>query len=95
MRMISVWWRTSLPGSMSTEIVPGEELTLNHAVAAYYQASGLHTAVRPIHRLDKDTTGPVLYAKNEYAQLKLDEDMREKKSPVSMRPSFKDRCRMD
>ncbi|MEK3731420.1 RluA family pseudouridine synthase [Paenibacillus sp. FSL M8-0334] len=57
----------------------GEELTLNHAVAAYYQASGLHTAVRPIHRLDKDTTGPVLYAKNEYAQLKLDEDMREKK----------------
>lgn len=57
----------------------GEELTLNHAVAAYYQALGLHTAVRHIHRLDKDTTGPVLYAKNEFAQLKLDEAMREKK----------------
>ena len=55
------------------------ETTLNHVVAAYYEAEGIHTAVRHIHRLDKDTTGPVLYAKNEYAQLKLDEDMREKK----------------
>ncbi|GAA0851543.1 RluA family pseudouridine synthase [Bifidobacterium pullorum subsp. gallinarum] len=56
-----------------------EETTLNHVVAAYYEAEGIHTAVRHIHRLDKDTTGPVLYAKNEYAQLKLDEAMREKK----------------
>lgn len=55
------------------------ETTLNHVVAAYYEAEGIHTAVRHIHRLDKDTTGPVLYAKNEYAQLKLDEAMREKK----------------
>lgn len=56
----------------------GHEITLNHAVAAYYEASGVEAAVRHIHRLDKDTTGPVLYAKNEYAQLKLDEAMREK-----------------
>lgn len=56
----------------------GTEATLNHAVAAYYEASGVETAVRHIHRLDKDTTGPVLYAKNEYAQLKLDEAMRQK-----------------
>lgn len=55
------------------------ETTLNHVVAAYYEAEGIHAAVRHIHRLDKDTTGPVLYAKNEYAQLKLDEAMREKK----------------
>ncbi|WP_054956389.1 RluA family pseudouridine synthase [Paenibacillus dakarensis] len=57
----------------------GTEITLNHAVAAYYESSGIEAAVRHIHRLDKDTTGPVLYAKNEYAQLKLDEAMREKK----------------
>lgn len=56
----------------------GHEITLNHAVAAYYEASGVEAAVRHIHRLDKDTTGPVLYAKNEYAQLKLDEAMRQK-----------------
>lgn len=56
----------------------GDDVTLNHAVAAYYEASGVETAVRHIHRLDKDTTGPVLYAKNEFAQLKLDEAMRQK-----------------
>nr|WP_211184450.1 RluA family pseudouridine synthase [Paenibacillus lemnae] len=54
------------------------ELTLNHAVAAYYESTGVQSAVRHVHRLDKDTTGPVLYAKNEYAQLKLDEAMRHK-----------------
>lgn len=54
------------------------EVTLNHVVAAYYEAAGEAIAVRHIHRLDKDTTGPVLYAKNEYAQLKLDEAMRQK-----------------
>lgn len=56
----------------------GNEITLDHVVAAHYAASGGGVAVRHIHRLDKDTTGPVLYAKNEYAQLVLDEDMRAK-----------------
>ncbi|KWX77783.1 RluA family pseudouridine synthase [Paenibacillus jilunlii] len=56
----------------------GTEVTLDHVVAAHFAASGGGIAVRHIHRLDKDTTGPVLYAKNEYAQLALDEDMRAK-----------------
>lgn len=56
----------------------GVGVTLDHLVAAHYAASGGGVAVRHIHRLDKDTTGPVLYAKNEFAQLALDEDMREK-----------------
>lgn len=56
----------------------GREVTLDHIVAAHYAASGGGVAVRHIHRLDKDTTGPVLYAKNEYAQLVFDEDMRAK-----------------
>ncbi|WP_249900327.1 RluA family pseudouridine synthase [Paenibacillus sp. PK3_47] len=56
----------------------GREVTLDHIVAGHYAASGGGIAVRHIHRLDKDTTGPVLYAKNEYAQLVLDEDMRAK-----------------
>lgn len=54
------------------------EATLDHLVAAHYAASGGGVAVRHIHRLDKDTTGPVLYAKNEFAQLALDEAMRDK-----------------
>ncbi|MGW8959518.1 RluA family pseudouridine synthase [Paenibacillus sp. NPDC055715] len=53
-------------------------LTLDHAVASYYEMNGIHAAVRHVHRLDTDTTGPVLYAKNEFALLKLDEQMRAK-----------------
>ncbi|KZE67623.1 RNA pseudouridine synthase [Paenibacillus jamilae] len=53
-------------------------LTLDHAVASYYEINDIHTAVRHVHRLDVDTTGPVLYAKNEFALLKLDEQMRAK-----------------
>ncbi|OMF90632.1 RluA family pseudouridine synthase [Paenibacillus sp. FSL R7-0273] len=56
----------------------GSDTTLDHLVAGHYAASGGGIPVRHIHRLDKDTTGPVLYAKNEYAQLVLDEDMRSK-----------------
>ncbi|AWB47018.1 RluA family pseudouridine synthase [Paenibacillus sp. CAA11] len=58
----------------------GEERkpTLAHAVAAHYAASGEQAAVRHIHRLDEYTSGPVLYAKNEFAQLKLDSAMARK-----------------
>ncbi|MDP4095673.1 RluA family pseudouridine synthase [Paenibacillus sp. P96] len=56
----------------------GGPITLNHAVAAYYEMNSIETAVRHVHRLDNDTTGAVLYAKNEFALLKLDEQMRTK-----------------
>ncbi|WP_410514301.1 RluA family pseudouridine synthase [Paenibacillus sp. BR2-3] len=56
----------------------GIGVTLDHVVAAHYASAGESVAVRHIHRLDKDTTGPVLYAKNEFAQLVLDEEMRAK-----------------
>ncbi|MBB3131808.1 23S rRNA pseudouridine1911/1915/1917 synthase [Paenibacillus rhizosphaerae] len=51
------------------------ETTLDHAVAAHYQMQGEEIAVRHIHRLDQHTTGPVLYAKNDWAQLVLDKEM--------------------
>ncbi|MNS22118.1 Ribosomal large subunit pseudouridine synthase D [compost metagenome] len=53
--------------------------TLAHVVAAHYMSQGEQVAVRHIHRLDEFTSGPVLYAKNEYAQLILDEAMSVKK----------------
>lgn len=56
----------------------GVGITLDHLVAAHYEFTGEEVAVRHIHRLDKDTTGPVMYAKNEFAQLVLDEAMRDK-----------------
>ncbi len=57
----------------------GQRDTLAHAVAAYYDTTGQACRVRHIHRLDKETTGPVLYAKNELAHYVFDKAMREKK----------------
>jgi 23S rRNA pseudouridine1911/1915/1917 synthase len=58
--------------------VQGQRGTLAHAVAAYYEATGQQCRIRHIHRLDKETTGPVLYAKNELAHYVFDKAMREK-----------------
>ncbi|SHN83096.1 23S rRNA pseudouridine1911/1915/1917 synthase [Paenibacillus sp. ov031] len=55
-----------------------QAITLDHAVASYYEMNGIQTNVRHVHRLDEDTTGPVLYAKNAFALAKLDEAMRRK-----------------
>lgn len=57
---------------------PEHTNTLANALAGYYQLSGQACRIRHIHRLDEDTTGPVLYAKNELSQLRFDEDMRAK-----------------
>lgn len=64
------------------EIYPGQQEqqdTLANYVSAYYEASGQACRIRHIHRLDKETTGPVLYAKNKLAHYIFDRDMREKK----------------
>ncbi|UJF32014.1 RluA family pseudouridine synthase [Paenibacillus hexagrammi] len=57
----------------------GQKGSLAAAVAHYYASSGQAHAIRHIHRLDKETTGAVLYAKNEWAHVLLDEAMREKR----------------
>jgi 23S rRNA pseudouridine1911/1915/1917 synthase len=56
----------------------GQRGTLANAVAAYYMAAGIAASVRHIHRLDEHTSGPVLYAKNEFSHVVLDEAMRNK-----------------
>ena len=58
---------------------PGMGGTLDEAAVRHVLRSGDPLPVRHIHRLDKDTSGPVLYAKNDLAQLRLDEAMREKR----------------
>ncbi|MGO4733275.1 RluA family pseudouridine synthase [Paenibacillus sp. 2KB_22] len=55
-----------------------QAITLDHVVASYYEMNGIQASVRHVHRLDEDTTGPVLYAKNAFALAKLDEAMRHK-----------------
>ncbi|SDN57074.1 23S rRNA pseudouridine1911/1915/1917 synthase [Paenibacillus sp. yr247] len=57
----------------------GQSGTLASAVAYYYASTGQACEVRHIHRLDQDTTGAVLYAKNEWAHVLLDEAMRDKR----------------
>lgn len=52
--------------------------TLDEAAARHLLACDDPLPVRHIHRLDDDTSGPVLYSKNDLAQLRLDEAMRGK-----------------
>lgn len=60
------------------ESFPGESGTLDEAAARHLLQLADPLTVRHIHRLDDDTSGPVLYAKNDLAQWKLDETMRRK-----------------
>ena len=52
--------------------------TLANLVAHYYREKDIHTTVRPLHRLDLDTTGLVLFSKSPFLQPKLDQMMRKK-----------------
>lgn len=44
------------------------EDSLSNGVRYYFDSIGLKRKIRPINRLDKDTSGIVLFAKNEYIQ---------------------------
>ena len=57
----------------------GQRRTLAHGVAASLRIGGKELRVRHIHRIDKETTGPVLYAKHEFAHYQYDKAMREKR----------------
>lgn len=56
----------------------GQRNSLDVAIAVHMLRHNDPIIVRHIHRLDDDTSGPVLYAKNELAQQRLDEQMRNK-----------------
>ncbi|WP_162007899.1 RluA family pseudouridine synthase [Heliorestis convoluta] len=51
--------------------------TLAHGVAYYFEQIGLQSKVRPLHRLDKDTSGLVLFTKSAYAHHALDRQLQE------------------
>ncbi|MFF2887155.1 RluA family pseudouridine synthase [Paenibacillus sp. NPDC057967] len=56
----------------------GHTGTLDEAACRLMMEKNDPLPMRHIHRLDDETSGPVLYAKNDLAQWKLDEAMREK-----------------
>ena len=49
--------------------------TLDHAVKYYYEKTNQHVPVRHIHRLDRDTSGCILYCKSSYLQPYFDHMM--------------------
>ncbi len=53
--------------------------TLANGVAYYMQSRGREFVFRPVHRLDKDTSGAILLGKNAHSAGVLGEDLKEKK----------------
>lgn len=63
-------------------IIHGDEnddTCLNAQVAKYFLDNGIHTTVRPIHRLDRETTGLVCYSLIPFFQPWLDDQLLKKK----------------
>ena len=44
------------------------EDSISNGVKYYFDSINLHKKIRPVNRLDKDTSGLVIFAKNEYVQ---------------------------
>lgn len=66
------------PAGLLVHPVGGEEeTTLAHGVAHHLEQAGVRTRVRPVHRLDRDTSGLVLFARSAYAHQALDRQLRE------------------
>lgn len=54
------------------------EDSLSNGVRYYFDKIGLKKKIRPVNRLDKDTSGVVIFAKNEYIQECLVRQMKNK-----------------
>lgn len=52
--------------------------SLSNGIAFYFSKIGLKKKIRPVNRLDKDTSGIVIFAKNEYIQECLIKQMKSK-----------------
>ncbi|MBE6100143.1 MAG: RluA family pseudouridine synthase [Anaerovibrio sp.] len=53
-----------------------DSFTLANYLAGYFQAKGQIVTIRPIHRLDRDTSGCVLFAKKPEYQTKLEAQLK-------------------
>lgn len=52
------------------------EDSLSNGIKYYFDEIGLKKKIRPVNRLDKNTSGLVIFAKNEYVQERLIEQMK-------------------
>ncbi len=55
---------------------PEQDRTLAHGVAHHLAQQGAHARVHPVHRIDRDTSGLVLFAKTAHAHHRLDLQLR-------------------
>lgn len=59
-------------------IIHGDEKTLDQAVSYYYQKTHQNHPVLHVHRLDRDTSGCILYCKNSFFLPYFDHALKEK-----------------
>lgn len=65
-------------GLMVHPVAKGQTGTLAHGVAHHFASRGVRARVRPVHRLDRDTSGLLLVAKTAFAHQVLDRQLRER-----------------
>lgn len=53
--------------------------SLSNIVRAYFDKNGIHKKTRPVNRLDRNTSGIVVFSKNEYVQEMLIQEMKSHK----------------
>lgn len=57
---------------------PTQTETLSHGIAWHYEQQGLNAKIRPVHRIDRDTSGLLVIAKTAFAHQHLDRQLRER-----------------
>jgi 23S rRNA pseudouridine1911/1915/1917 synthase len=64
------------PGLLVHPTSARDTRTLAHGIAHYFREQKLEARVRPVHRLDRDTSGLLLVAKNAFSHQHLDRQLR-------------------
>jgi 23S rRNA pseudouridine1911/1915/1917 synthase len=64
------------PGRIIHPIGDNTEDTMANGLMYYFQNMGYHIKVRPVSRLDRDTTGVIVFAKNQFIHEKLIRQMK-------------------
>lgn len=65
-------------GLLVHPVRPSGEATLAHGITHHLLQMGVRTRVRPVHRLDRDTSGLLMVAKHAYVHQALDRQLRER-----------------
>lgn len=72
------WMVVDKPTGINVHPVrPDERGTLAHGILHYWKEQGWEGKVRPVHRLDRHTSGLLMVAKSAYAHQLMDRELRE------------------